>query len=258
MTVNTTVPSPLSEPHARLFTSSTMTVDVDTVTVPTVVNGKAGVALPVNAAAELAAQPPPTSGPPPVPMLTSRTLLDEHLASRPTTDLPAIFFAATNAEETLYLNQAGDRVFGRPEEGAVNSDTRKWSLPLDKQNTHALAVELFSQTKVVTCVSVLLLVDRGLISLDDPADIEKYLPELSTCQILTGYDEAGDGVLVPPERKITARMLCSHSSGEQTLWKASLTFKVSSIPAASLSSRTTARAIPSRQPSPTLAVPRCW
>lgn len=50
------------------------------------------------------------------------TLLRERVAKR---DLPAIFLGATNADETIYLNQAGERVFGNAAAGEVNEDTRE-------------------------------------------------------------------------------------------------------------------------------------
>lgn len=52
------------------------------------------------------------------------TLLKERVAKR---DLPAIFLGATNADESIYLNQAGERVFGDAEAGHVHEDTRKLS-----------------------------------------------------------------------------------------------------------------------------------
>lgn len=56
-----------------------------------------------------------------LPKLASRTALDKLLLSRP--ELPARFFLATNAKETIYSNEIGDRVYGRPEDGAVDEDT---------------------------------------------------------------------------------------------------------------------------------------
>jgi len=47
-------------------------------------------------------------------------LLHQRVASR---TLPALHFGATTSAGTLYLNCAGDRVFGEPEKGQVDRDT---------------------------------------------------------------------------------------------------------------------------------------
>jgi hypothetical protein len=59
--------------------------------------------------------------------------------------LPAIFLGATNAKETIYWNQAGERVFGDASAGEVDEDTY---------------TEIFSQTKFITCVCRLILRQR--------------------------------------------------------------------------------------------------
>lgn len=73
------------------------------------------------------------------------------------------------------------------------------------------ACELFSQTKLVTSVACLQLVDRGLATLDDPALIRKYLPELDGIPILKGYDDDGKPTLVPSTNPVTLRNLLSHT-----------------------------------------------
>lgn len=66
-------------------------------------------------------------------------------------------------------------------------------------------------------VAALQLGDRGLVSLDSPEDVEKHLPELSTLGVLLGYDVKGAPLVIPPEQKITLRMLLSHTAGRQTM-----------------------------------------
>ncbi len=117
-------------------------------------------------------------------------------------------------------------------------------------------LHLFSQTKLVTCVSNLLvlyslnpiltfdflqlaalqLLDRGLLSLDDPALIAKHCPELTKLKILKGYtgetsmkesttgvgaidkmqsvEKSGEEIWEEPKNAITLRMLMSHTAGE--------------------------------------------
>lgn len=73
---------------------------------------------------------------------------------------------------------------------------------------------MFSQTKLITCIAALQLVDRGLVKLDSEADVEKHLPEIGQLQLLTGYGDDGQPTFKKPENKVTLRMLMSHSAGE--------------------------------------------
>jgi hypothetical protein len=47
-------------------------------------------------------------------------LLQSSVDSR---EVPAVFFGVTNAEETLYLNCAGEKHFGDESKGQVDEDT---------------------------------------------------------------------------------------------------------------------------------------
>lgn len=76
---------------------------------------------------------------------------------------------------------------------------------------------MFSMTKFVTSIACHQLVDKQLISLDDPAVISQHLPEVSSMQILEGYD--GDQPrLKPVTTPITLSMLLSHSAGMAYAW----------------------------------------
>lgn len=66
-----------------------------------------------------------------------------------------------------------------------------------------------SQTKPITAVAVMILVDEGKISLDDP--IEKYLPEMKELRVAAAKDSK-DGPQ-PPESKVTIRQCLCHTSG---------------------------------------------
>ena len=74
-------------------------------------------------------------------------------------------------------------------------------------------MELFSQTKLVTCLAALQLVDRGIVSLDSEADVEKHLPEIGELQMITGYEEDDTPIFQKPTKKVTLRMLMSHTAG---------------------------------------------
>jgi CubicO group peptidase (beta-lactamase class C family) len=57
------------------------------------------------------------------------------------------------------------------------------------------------------------LVDQGLVSLDSVEDMEHILPELERIQVLVD-EKNGEFHMEKPQRKITLRMLLTHTSGE--------------------------------------------
>lgn len=122
--------------------------------------------------------------------LLAKTVAQRHV--------PAVFFLATNARETIYSNQAGEVTFGDASSGEVDEDT---------------TLELFSQTKFITAIAALQCVDRGLVDLDSEDDVAKYLPEIAQLPVITGYDDDGKPKLQKAEKKVTLRQLLSHSAG---------------------------------------------
>jgi CubicO group peptidase (beta-lactamase class C family) len=69
-----------------------------------------------------------------------------------------------------------------------------------------------SMTKAVTSTALMQLVERGRVSLDDPA--EKYLPELAGLKVLEKFDPAtGDYSVRPAAKKPTVRQFLTHTSG---------------------------------------------
>jgi len=67
-----------------------------------------------------------------------------------------------------------------------------------------------SMTKPMTAVCVLMLQERGLLSIEDP--VEKYLPEFKG-QWLVEQKEKDRLVLVRPKRPVTLRDLLTHTAG---------------------------------------------
>jgi CubicO group peptidase (beta-lactamase class C family) len=67
-----------------------------------------------------------------------------------------------------------------------------------------------SQSKPITAVAVMMLVDEGKVKLDDP--VEKYLPEFKN-QWLAVYSDKDAVLLKKPKRPITVRDVLSHTSG---------------------------------------------
>lgn len=63
-----------------------------------------------------------------------------------------------------------------------------------------------SMSKSLTGVALMMLVDEGKVSLDDP--VEKFLPEFKGQQV-----QEADGTLRPPKHPITVREVMNHTSG---------------------------------------------
>lgn len=78
--------------------------------------------------------------------------------------------------------------------------------PMDKD----AIFRLYSMTKTVTSVAVLMLVEEGRVALDDP--IGRHLPELAKMQVLSG-GTADAPQLRPAAKPITIRELLTHTAG---------------------------------------------
>ncbi|OLN92015.1 Acyltransferase LovD 1 [Colletotrichum chlorophyti] len=71
---------------------------------------------------------------------------------------------------------------------------------------------LASATKLITTVSILQLVERNLVTLDQ--DISHHVPALASQQILTGFSpSSGIPLLAPRKNPLTLRNLLTHSAG---------------------------------------------
>ncbi|MCY3778796.1 MAG: serine hydrolase [Chloroflexi bacterium] len=69
---------------------------------------------------------------------------------------------------------------------------------------------IYSMTKPITSVSVLMLYERGLLQLDDPAS--EFIPGFKQLEVFESGD-AESYLTVPAEREMTIRDLLTHSSG---------------------------------------------
>ncbi len=123
--------------------------------------------------------------------------------------------AALEARMAAYIDEG--RVKGIAtrlvKDGTVVSDTRAGI----RRAADAAPVEedtiwrIYSMTKPVTGVALLMLWEEDAFDLDDP--ITKYFPEFEGLQVFTGLDADGQPVLVPAERSPTVQELMSHTAG---------------------------------------------
>ena len=70
---------------------------------------------------------------------------------------------------------------------------------------------IYSMTKPVTGVALMILYEEGKFRLADP--VEKYLPEMANLQVYAGTDDDGNIITEPPNHKMTIRELMSHTGG---------------------------------------------
>lgn len=70
---------------------------------------------------------------------------------------------------------------------------------------------IYSMTKPITGVAMMMLHEQGLWDFDDP--ISKHIPEFADLEVVLNYDEAGNVELGPVTRQPTMRELLNHSAG---------------------------------------------
>jgi CubicO group peptidase (beta-lactamase class C family) len=77
--------------------------------------------------------------------------------------------------------------------------------------THDTYFYVYSMTKPVTSVALLILYEEGKFQLDDP--VAKYLPELADLKLYVGEDSDGSMILEAPARQPTIHDVFRHTAG---------------------------------------------
>ncbi len=70
---------------------------------------------------------------------------------------------------------------------------------------------IYSMTKPITGVALMMLYEEGRFRLSDP--VERYIPELSDLQVAAGVDENGELITEPADHPMTVRELMAHTGG---------------------------------------------
>lgn len=91
--------------------------------------------------------------------------------------------------------------------GAFGTRTLGGTDPVDAHTIY----RIYSMTKPVTAVAMMMLVEEGRIGLDDP--ITDYLPELSDLKVVRNYGAVDPAGIHPVSRTPTIRELLSHTAG---------------------------------------------
>jgi CubicO group peptidase (beta-lactamase class C family) len=70
---------------------------------------------------------------------------------------------------------------------------------------------IYSMSKPITGVAMMMLYEQGEFSLDDP--VSKFIPEFEGLEVVKNYEKDGSFELEPLERQATMRELMSHTAG---------------------------------------------
>ena len=160
-----------------------------------------GIALCLASVAVAASQPPSSS--------TGAGTQSEGLPAERWRPLDDFLAKATDAQGYLgavSLVVADDRIMHSRTYGYRDLSR---SLPMQKDSIF----RIYSMTKTVTTVAVLMLMEEDKLSLDDP--VEKYLPEFSGMQVFVG-GSADSPKLRPATASISLRHLLTHTAGLAT------------------------------------------
>lgn len=117
-------------------------------------------------------------------------------------DVPGVNVLVVDREGVRYEGGFGERALASGE--PMSTDT---------------VSKIFSMTKAVTAAAAMQLVERGALSLDDPAG--NVCKAIADVEVLTGFDQNGRPVTRPPARPVTLRHLLTHTSGySYDIWDA--------------------------------------
>lgn len=87
----------------------------------------------------------------------------------------------------------------------------KKSLATGEPMTKDTIFRIYSMTKPITGVAMMILFEEGRWRLDDP--VSRYIPEFKNLKVMTGVDGNGTPILVDAARPPTMREIMSHTAG---------------------------------------------
>jgi len=159
-----------------------------------------------------------TSVPETEPVIAEAPPIVEPISVEASVDVPVFSKAGIAAlEETMGAYVAEGRLYGvhtrLVQKGEVVSDYYtglrglEGPVPVEDDTIY----RIYSMTKPVTGVAMMMLYEEGKFELDDP--VTKFVPEFENLKVLDGVNEDGTAILVDLERPPTMRELMSHTSG---------------------------------------------
>src|SRR5712691_11585360 len=117
-------------------------------------------------------------------------------------EVPGVVAVAATDQGVVYEGAFGKRELGK--DAPMTLDTVVW---------------IASMTKAMTATAAMQLIERGKIKLEQPA--RELVAELSSPQVLEGFDASGQPRLRPAMRPMTVRHLLTHTAGfTYDIWSA--------------------------------------
>ena len=122
---------------------------------------------------------------------------------------------ATVAETENFPSAACVTLTNSKGENLITHASGTLGLESDVPMTEESMVWIGSGSKIVTVIACLQLAEKGVVSLDDPEDVNKWLPELKNYLLLSKdtKPENNHYVLNPTTKSITLRQLLTHQAG---------------------------------------------
>ncbi|KAK7033441.1 beta-lactamase/transpeptidase-like protein [Favolaschia claudopus] len=115
---------------------------------------------------------------------------------------PALLLSVANLDGPIYTKTVGNKIVDDPA-----------SPPIDEDPIFAM----FSQTKLITTIAILQLLEQGKFTLDTL--VETILPEVANAVVITARDEAGRPTATAPSKtKMLVKHLLNHTSGLHYLY----------------------------------------
>lgn len=117
-------------------------------------------------------------------------------------EVPGVVAVAATDQGVVYEGAFGQRALGK--EAPMTLDTVVW---------------IASMTKALTATAAMQLIEQGKMKLEQPA--RELVAELSSPQVLEGFDASGQPRLRPATRPMTVRHLLTHTAGfTYDIWSA--------------------------------------
>ncbi|KAJ7695988.1 beta-lactamase/transpeptidase-like protein [Mycena rosella] len=111
--------------------------------------------------------------------------------------VPALFCGVTDQNGNIFIHQEGRKIVDDPTSQPLDEDAVFW---------------ICSQTKLITSIAALQLIEQGKIQLSTP--VSQILPELANPVIVTARDADGKPTATTPAKNpITLGQLLNHTSG---------------------------------------------
>ena len=122
--------------------------------------------------------------------------------------VPGVVALVVNQDQVMFVGEAGKQDLGRGV--AIKQDS---------------IFRIASMTKPITTTAVMMLVESGKLSLDDPAS--KYVPNFKDRPVISSFDAStGAYKTRPAKREVTIRHLLTHTSGVGYGWSSPIVAKL--------------------------------